>query len=231
MTPFIGTPDYEHGTAGRVGVLLVNLGTPDEPSTVAVRRYLAEFLWDPRVIEMPRVLWWLILHGYILRVRPGRSAHAYQKIWTKRGSPLLIESQDLADALGARLRRQFGDRVVVDLAMTYGRPAIHDVLENFRRRNVQRLIVLPLYPQYSVSATQTVLDLAPGLLDAVGGNGRCGRVRHAWRSRAAAPDAAFRSHGLRTPKPAGSGRASRISGDPCQRVEQSGNCDDEIPLL
>jgi protoporphyrin/coproporphyrin ferrochelatase len=158
MTQFIGTPDYQHGDAARAGVLLVNLGTPDDPSTASVRRYLAEFLWDPRVIEMPRALWWMILHGIILRVRPRRSAHAYQKIWTERGSPLLIESQGLADALGARLARQFGDRVIVDLAMTYGRPSIHDVLEGFRRRNVQRLIVLPLYPQYSSTTTGTIFE-------------------------------------------------------------------------
>ena len=158
MTQFIGTPGYEHGAASRAGVLLVNLGTPDDPSTASVRRYLAEFLWDPRVIEMPRALWWLILHGVILRIRPPRSAHAYRKIWTERGSPLLVESRGLAEALGARLARQFGDRVIVDLAMTYGRPAIHDVLEGFRRRNVQRLIVLPLYPQYSSTTTGTIFE-------------------------------------------------------------------------
>ena len=158
MTQFIGTPDYAHGGASRVGVLLVNLGTPDDPSTRSVRRYLAEFLWDPRVIEMPRALWWLILHGVILRVRPRRSAHAYQKIWTEHGSPLLIESRGLAAALGARLAAQFGERVVVDLAMSYGRPSIREALEGFRQRNVQRLIVLPLYPQYSSTTTGTVFE-------------------------------------------------------------------------
>ncbi len=158
MKPFIGTPDYQHGDASRAGVLLVNLGTPDDPSPAAVRRYLAEFLWDPRVIEMPRILWWLILNGIILRVRPKRSAHAYQKIWTDRGSPLLIESRALADALGERLRAQFGDRVVVDLAMTYGNPSISAALERLRQRNVQRLIVLPLYPQYSSTTTGTIFE-------------------------------------------------------------------------
>ena len=158
MTQLIGTPDYEHGNASRAGVLLVNLGTPDDPSTASVRRYLAEFLWDPRVIEMPRALWWMILHGVILRVRPRRSAHAYQKIWTERGSPLLIESRGLADALGRSLAAQFGDRVIVDLAMSYGRPSIPDVLESFRQRNVQRLIVLPLYPQYSSTTTGSIFE-------------------------------------------------------------------------
>ncbi len=158
MNAFIGTPDYEHGDASRAGVLLVNLGTPDDPSPAAVRRYLAEFLWDPRVIEMPRALWWLILNGIILRVRPKRSAHAYQKVWTEQGSPLLIESRGLADALAARLKAEYGERVIVDLAMTYGNPSIPAALERFRQRNVQRLIVLPLYPQYSSTTTGTIFE-------------------------------------------------------------------------
>ena len=151
---YTGTPDYQHGSEPRIGVLLVNLGTPDEPSPGAVRRYLAEFLWDPRVIELPRPLWWLILHLIILRVRPRKSAHAYQKIWTPDGSPLLIESKAVADGLQARL----GDRVRVALGMTYGRPSITDVLEQFRRENVQRLLVLPMYPQYSATTAGSIFD-------------------------------------------------------------------------
>jgi ferrochelatase len=151
---YTGTPDYQHGSEPRIGVLLVNLGTPEEPSPRAVRRYLAEFLWDPRVIELPRPLWWLILHLIILRVRPKKSAHAYQKIWTPEGSPLLIESKAVADGLQARL----GDRVRVALGMTYGRPSITDVLEQFRRENVQRLLVLPMYPQYSATTAGSIFD-------------------------------------------------------------------------
>lgn len=151
---YTGTPDYQHGSEPRIGVLLVNLGTPEEPSPQAVRRYLAEFLWDPRVIELPRPLWWLILHLIILRVRPKKSAHAYQKIWTPDGSPLLIESKAVADGLQARL----GDRVRVALGMTYGRPSITDVLEQFRRENVQRLLVLPMYPQYSATTAGSIFD-------------------------------------------------------------------------
>ena len=158
MTKYLGSPDYSHGNAPRVGVLLVNLGTPDDPSTRSVRRYLAEFLSDPRVIEAPRLLWWLVLHGIILRTRPRRSAHAYQKIWTPGGSPLLVASRELANALGARLALQFGDRVVVDLAMTYGQPSMRQALEGFRRRNVQRLLVLPLYPQYSSTTTGAIFE-------------------------------------------------------------------------
>jgi ferrochelatase len=158
MPDYIGTPDYAHGAPSRIGVLLVNLGTPDEPTTAAVRRYLAEFLWDPRVIEMPRPLWWLILHGIILRTRPKRSAHAYQKIWTPAGSPLMLESRALATALGQRLHERFGDRIRVVLAMTYGNPSIRDALDQLRRENVQRLLVLPMYPQYSATTTGSIFE-------------------------------------------------------------------------
>jgi protoporphyrin/coproporphyrin ferrochelatase len=158
MTTYIGNPDYVHGTPARLGILLVNLGTPDEPTTPAVRRYLAEFLWDPRVIEMPRALWWLILHGIILRVRPARSAHAYQKVWTPAGSPLMVESRALTQALAGRLQSRFGDRVRVDLAMTYGSPSIGAALERMRRDNVQRLLVMPMYPQYSATTTASIFE-------------------------------------------------------------------------
>jgi ferrochelatase len=158
MTEYSGTPDYAHGSRTRIGVLLVNLGTPDEPTPQAVRRYLAEFLWDPRVIEAPRALWWLVLHGIILRTRPARSAHAYQKIWTPAGSPLLVESRALADALSGRLRGRFGDRVRVELAMSYGQPSIADALARLRGDNVQRLLVLPMYPQYSSTTTASIFE-------------------------------------------------------------------------
>ena len=158
MTGYLGTPDYRHGSPARLGVLLVNLGTPDEPTTAAVRRYLAEFLWDPRVIEAPRALWWLILHGVILRTRPKRSAHAYQQVWTPQGSPLLVESRALAEGLSGRLAKRCGDRVRVELAMTYGNPSIPDALERLRRDNVQRLLVLPMYPQYSATTTASIFE-------------------------------------------------------------------------
>jgi protoporphyrin/coproporphyrin ferrochelatase len=158
MTNYVGNPDYVHGSTARVGVLLVNLGTPDEPTTPAVRRYLAEFLWDPRVIEAPRPLWWLILNGVILRTRPKRSAHAYQKVWTPAGSPLMVESRALADALAGRLGGRLGDRVRVELAMTYGNPSIPAALERLRGDNVQRLLVLPMYPQYSATTTASIFE-------------------------------------------------------------------------
>src|SRR5262245_64476852 len=99
MTEYVGEPRFEHGAAPRLGVLLVNLGTPDAPTPAAVRRFLAQFLWDPRVVEVPRWIWWLALHGVILRIRPARSAHAYQQIWTPQGSPLLLHSRALTAAV------------------------------------------------------------------------------------------------------------------------------------
>ena len=158
MTGYLGSPDFAHGQPSKAGVLLVNLGTPDEPTAAAVRRYLAEFLWDPRVIEMPRAIWWLVLHGVILRVRPKRSAHAYAKIWTDQGSPLMVESRRLAAALGERMRSDHGDRVVVELAMTYGKPSIRDALERLRGAGVQRLLVMPMYPQYSSTTTASIFE-------------------------------------------------------------------------
>jgi len=155
---FTGNPEHDHAEPPRLGVLLVNLGTPDAPTVAAVRRYLAEFLSDPRVIEAPRALWWLALHGYILRVRPRISAHAYQQIWTEAGSPLLVHTAALADALRVRLGAAPGARVALEVAMTYGRPSIAAALESLRRQNVQRLLVLPLYPQYSSTTAGPVFD-------------------------------------------------------------------------
>ena len=156
MPEYTGTRDFTHGMPPRLGLLLVNLGTPDAPTTRAVRRYLAEFLSDPRVIEAPRALWWLALHGVVLRIRPRRSAAAYAKIWTPQGSPLLVDSEALAQGLQRRLAVRFGDRVLVSLAMSYGLPSIGSALEHLRRQNVRRLLVLPLYPQYSGTTTASV---------------------------------------------------------------------------
>ena len=151
--PFPGNDQPE-----TTGVLLVNLGTPDAPTTSAVRRYLAEFLSDPRVVEMPRLLWMLILHGIILRTRPARSAAAYRKVWTDRGSPLLAISQDQAAALQQRLDQQTEQPMRVELAMRYGNPSIANGLERLRQANARRIIVLPLYPQYSATTSASTFD-------------------------------------------------------------------------
>lgn len=158
MSLFLGTPDYEHGNAARLGVLLVNLGTPDAPTPSAVRRFLAQFLSDPRVIEAPRWLWWLALHGVILRIRPGRSAHAYQQIWTPEGSPLLVYSRELAKQVQSQLSLQTATEIPLALGMTYGNPDLRSALAALKQSNVQRLLVLPLFPQYSATSTGAVFD-------------------------------------------------------------------------
>lgn len=153
-----GQAGFSHDTALKVGVLLTNLGTPDAPTTPALRRYLAEFLWDPRVVEVPRPLWWLILHGIILRVRPRKSAQAYASVWTEQGSPLLLHTRDQAQALSERLKSEFGDAIVVDYAMRYGNPGIAEALERLQQQGVDRLLVLPLYPQYSAATSGSTFD-------------------------------------------------------------------------
>ena len=138
----------------QTGVLLVNLGTPEAPTPRALRTYLAEFLGDRRVIDYPRWLWWPILHGVILRVRPRRSAHAYARIWTAAGSPLRVFSEALAEALQSALARQ----AQVALAMRYGAPSVLAQVRALQERGVRRLLVLPLYPQYSATSTGSVID-------------------------------------------------------------------------
>lgn len=140
--------------APRVGVLLVNLGTPDAPTTKAVRRYLKEFLSDPRVVEIPKPIWWLILNGVILNVRPRKSAHAYAQVWGPDGSPLATITKSQAEALQARL----GDGIMVRWAMRYGNPAIGTVLAEMKAAGCERILVAPLYPQYSGATTATVID-------------------------------------------------------------------------
>lgn len=144
---------YRHDQRQRTGILLVNLGTPDEPTPTAVRRYLRQFLSDPRVVDANRALWWFILNAIILRIRPGRVATAYQSIWTDDGSPLLHNNQQLTDKLQSTM-----DETMVRLAMTYGNPSIPEVLGQMLDEGVRRLVVLPLYPQYSGSTTGAVFD-------------------------------------------------------------------------
>lgn len=139
--------------AGRIGVLLVNLGTPEAATPAAVRRYLAEFLHDYRVVDMPRWLWCPILHGIILPLRSAKVARNYQRIWQAGGSPLMVYSKQLADALQHHL-----PDLDVRLAMRYGQPSVASVMRELRSRGMTRLLVLPLYPQYSASTTGAVFD-------------------------------------------------------------------------
>ncbi len=150
-------PTYRHGSAERTAVLLVNLGTPDAPTAPALRRYLAEFLSDPRVVEIPRLAWWPILHGIILRTRPARSAAKYATVWTDEGSPLAVWTLRQAAALQTRLADR-GHDVVVRSAMRYGRPSIPSVMDSLRAEGVTRVLVLPMYPQYAAATTASVGD-------------------------------------------------------------------------
>jgi len=155
---YTGLADHAHDQRVQAGVLLVNLGTPTAPTARAVRPYLAQFLADPRVIEWPRWLWWLILHGVILRLRPKRSAHAYGRIWTAKGSPLRFGSEALAAGLQAELARQRPGPIRIALAMRYGEPSVPQQIARLQREGVRRLLVLPLYPQYSATSTGSVID-------------------------------------------------------------------------
>lgn len=141
-----------------LAILLVNLGTPDAPDTASVRRYLAEFLADPRIVEQPRWLWWLVLNGIILRTRPARSARAYAKVWTPSGSPLQVETTALAGRLQTALASSLGADVMVRHAMRYGSPSVAETLADLARSGMQRLLVLPLFPQFSATTTASVLD-------------------------------------------------------------------------
>lgn len=146
--------DHPEARTGRIGVLLVNLGTPDAPTAPAVRRYLAEFLSDPRVVEIPAFAWKPILHGVILRTRPAKSAHAYSQVWTDAGSPLAAITAAQARALQDRL----GERATVDWAMRYGNPSIPKRLQALKDAGCDRILIAPLYPQYSGATTASVSD-------------------------------------------------------------------------
>ncbi len=150
-------PVHRHGNAARTAVLLVNLGTPDEATAPALRRYLAEFLSDPRVVEIPRLPWWLILHGIILRTRPARSAAKYASVWMPQGSPLAVWTQRQTAALQQQLADR-GHHITVRHAMRYGNPSLPDTLDALRSVGTTRVLVLPLYPQYAAATTASVAD-------------------------------------------------------------------------
>lgn len=155
---YIGQTDYDHeGASPRQGILLCNLGTPDAPRPAELRRYLKEFLSDPRVVEIPRLLWWMILNLIILRIRPRRSAKLYQSVWTEAGSPLMLYSQGQVEAVKQRLAEKYGDIPVV-LGMRYGNPSMASAIKQLTDQNVRDIIVLPLYPQYAGATTGSTFD-------------------------------------------------------------------------
>ena len=153
-------PALPHGTPPLTAVLLVNLGTPDAPTPAALRRYLGEFLSDPRVVEIPRWLWWLILHGVILRLRPAKSAAKYASVWAAGGSPLAVWTAKQATLLKGYLgeRGHPTSALLVRHAMRYGNPSIASVLDELKGANATRILVLPLYPQYAAATTASVND-------------------------------------------------------------------------
>jgi|SRR5882672_1589361 len=158
MPQYSSSPTPPPAESSRIGVLLVNLGSPGEPTSRGVRRFLAEMLSDPRLIELPRVLWLPVLHGVILRVRPRRSARLYRKIWMPEGSPLIVYARRLANALQATLAGQIEGGAAVEIGMCYAEPAIAAGLQALRTSGMQRLIILPLYPQYAGVTTGSVFD-------------------------------------------------------------------------
>ncbi len=157
-------PNHTHGTPQKTGILLVNLGTPDAPTPQAVRTYLKEFLSDPRVVEIPRAIWWLILNGIILNTRPKKSATKYASIWMKEGSPLRVYTEKQAVLLQGYLGQRTKAPYVVEYAMRYGNPSIPSVLRKLKEQNCQRILVVPMYPQYAASTTATVNDIVFGEL-------------------------------------------------------------------
>ena len=163
MVNYIGEKDYEHGSKEKTGILLTNLGTPDAPNAKAVKIYLAEFLSDPRVIEIPKFFWKIILYGIILQIRPRKSSKIYKSIWTKEGSPLLNIAKEQINLLENKLKDTYPNTVFV-LGMRYGNPSIKSALKKLQDKKVRRLIVFPLYPQYCAATTASTFDAVTNIL-------------------------------------------------------------------
>ncbi|MBS0299182.1 MAG: ferrochelatase [Proteobacteria bacterium] len=149
---------YQHGSPNRTGVLLINLGTPDAPTAQALRPYLKEFLSNPRVIEVPRLIWWPILHGFILPFRPKASAEKYAKIWIAEGSPLKVHTERQTECLREALAARLKNPPLVEYAMNIGKPSVADVLTRMQQQGCERILVIPLFPQYAASSTAAAMD-------------------------------------------------------------------------
>lgn len=149
---------FNHDYQPKVGILLANLGTPDAPTAPALKRYLKQFLSDRRVVEIPRVIWWLILNGVILNIRPKKSAAKYAQVWTKEGSPLLVHAKKQALLLQGYLSQRIASPFVVELGMSYGNPSIASAIEKLKEQQCNRILVFPLYPQYAASSSGSAMD-------------------------------------------------------------------------
>ena len=163
MIKYIGEKDYEHGSKEKIGVLITNLGTPDAPNKKELKVYLNQFLSDPRVIELPKILWQIILKLVILQIRPSKSAEAYKQIWTDKGSPLL----DIANRQLNKIQSSFSSKnenIVFEVGMRYGNPSIPDALLKLQKKQVRRLLVLPMYPQYCAATTGSTFDEVTNVL-------------------------------------------------------------------
>ena len=163
MVKYIGDKNYEHGSKEAVGVLITNLGTPDAPEKKELKVYLNQFLSDPRVIELPKILWQILLKLVILQVRPSKSAEAYKKIWTKNGSPLLDISKRQLEKIKLSLSTSHPN-MIFEVGMRYGNPSIPNALRNFQKQNVRKLLVLPMYPQYCAATTGSTFDEVTNVL-------------------------------------------------------------------
>ncbi len=160
MSQFLPEPAWQHGTPARTAVVLINLGTPEAPTPAALRTYLREFLSDPRVVEIPRPIWWLILNGFILTTRPAQSAKKYASVWTPGGSPLKVHTERQTKLLKGRLGEAGHRNLVVDYAMRYGQPSVPATLARLKAEGCTRILLVPLYPQYAGSTSATALDEA-----------------------------------------------------------------------
>ena len=154
--------NFTHKQADKIGVLITNLGTPQAPTKKALKAYLKQFLSDPRVIEVPKLIWWFILNCIILVIRPKRSAHAYSTVWTDQGSPLLVHTKNQHEGLKKRFAEKWGDDVIVDFAMRYGQPSVDSAIDNMLNQGARKVVVLPLYPQYCASTTGATFDAIAG---------------------------------------------------------------------
>tara|TARA_Y100000588_G_scaffold359387_1_gene418357 strand:+ start:86 stop:1111 length:1026 start_codon:yes stop_codon:yes gene_type:complete len=163
MINYVGDKNYEHGSKAKIGILITNLGTPDNPNSKALKIYLKEFLSDPRVIEIPKIIWQLILRIFILQIRPRKSAFIYKSIWTDDGSPLLHISKKQVQAIKDSLKDSY-QNTVFKLGMRYGNPSINDALIEFQKKQVRKILVLPLYPQYCGATTGSTFDAVSNIL-------------------------------------------------------------------